>query len=160
MPALRLPAVDPASVPEKIGSPFPEPFRSRLRARSKRRLGDACGLRQLGVNLVTIPPGGESALRHWHTLEDEFVYMLSGELVLITDEGEQTLTTGMCAGYPARTRNAHHMVNRGREPATYLEVGSRVEGDAAFYPDDDLMWIEREDGRTVVHKDGTPYPGG
>ncbi len=81
--------------------------------RAKRRLGDACGLTQFGVNLVTLAPGGQSALRHWHTLEDEFVYVLEGEVVLVTNEGEQVLTAGMCAGYPGAKRNAHHFINRG-----------------------------------------------
>ncbi len=109
---LRLPALDPFAVPEKSGSGYPEPLRSRVAARMKRRLGDACGLTQFGVNLVTLGPGSESALRHWHTLEDEFVYILSGELVLVTNEGEQVLAAGMCAGYPAGARDAHHLVNR------------------------------------------------
>src|SRR6187200_102068 len=108
----KLPALDPAAVPEKRSSIYPEPFRSRMGDRAKRRLGDACGLTRFGVNLVTLGPGAQSALRHWHTLEDEFVYMLSGEVVLITDAGEQTLRAGMCAGYPAGARDGHHMVNR------------------------------------------------
>src|SRR6266705_6367142 len=101
MSSLKLPAVDPSTVPEVRRVGYPEPFRSRMGDRVKRRLGDACGLTQFGVNLVTLAPGGQSALRHWHTLEDEFVYVLSGELVLVTDAGEQKLTAGMCAGYPA-----------------------------------------------------------
>src|SRR3954470_10254625 len=96
---LKLPALDPKTVEEKRGSGYPEPFRSRMGDRAKRRLGDACGLKQFGVNLVTLGPGGQSALRHWHTLEDEFIYVLSGEVVLITNDGEQVLTPGMCAGY-------------------------------------------------------------
>ena len=93
----KLPALDPADVPEKRSSIYPEPFRSRMGDRMKRRLGDACGLARFGVNLVALGPGGQSALRHWHTLEDEFVYVLSGELVLVTNDGEQTLKPGMCA---------------------------------------------------------------
>src|SRR5246127_5803852 len=98
MKALKLPALDPNSVPEHRRSMYPEPFKSRMGDRAKRRLGEACGLTQFGVNLVTLGPGGQSALRHWHTHEDEFVYVLSGEVVLITDAGEQTLSAGMCAG--------------------------------------------------------------
>lgn len=157
MPALRLPALDPADVPETRGSGYPEPYRSRMGDRAKRRLGEACGLTRFGVNLVTLAPGGQSALHHWHTLEDEFVYVLSGELVLVTDAGEQILTAGTCAGYPAGSRDAHHMRNRSDRPATYLEVGNRHDGDNAFYPDDDLLWIEREDGVIGAHKDGRPY---
>src|SRR5688500_3660814 len=109
---LMPPALDPESVPEKHGSAYPEPFRTRMGQRSKRRLGDVCGLTKLGVNLVTLGPGGQSALRHWHSLEDEFVYVLEGAVVLVTDAGEQLLTAGMCAGYPAGKRDAHHFQNR------------------------------------------------
>jgi uncharacterized cupin superfamily protein len=154
---LRLPALDPQTVAESRGSGYPEPFRSRMGDRAKRKLGDACGLTKFGVNLVTLGPGGQSALRHWHTLEDEFVYMLSGEVVLVTGEGEQVLTAGMCAGYPAGSKNAHHFVNRSSAPARYLEIGNRTEGDNAFYPDDDLMWVEDENGVHSAHKDGRSY---
>jgi uncharacterized cupin superfamily protein len=157
MSELRLPALDPATVAESRGSGYPEPFRTRMGDRAKRKLGDACGLTRFGVNLVTLGPGGQSALRHWHTLEDEFVYMLSGEVVLVTDTGELALTAGMCAGYPAGARDAHHFVNRSSAPATYLEVGSRIDGDNAFYPDDDLMWVETEAGVHAAHKDGRRY---
>jgi uncharacterized cupin superfamily protein len=153
----RLPALDPGTVAEHRRSGYPEPFRSRMGDRAKRRLGDACGLTRFGVNLVTLGPGGQSALRHWHTLEDEFVYVLAGEVVLVTDAGEQVLGPGTCAGYPAGSRDAHHFVNRSGAPATYLEVGNRVEGDNAFYPDDDLMWVEDEHGVFAAHKDGRRY---
>ncbi len=154
---LRLPALDPATVAEVRGSGYPEPYRSRMGDRAKRRLGDACGLTKFGVNLVTLGPGGQSALRHWHTLDDEFVFVLSGEVVLMTNEGEQVLTAGMCAGYPGGSRNAHHFVNRSGAPARYLELGNRTPGDNAFYPDDDLMWGEDEAGEFAAHKDGRRY---
>lgn len=154
---LRLPALDPATVDVRRGSGYPEPFRSRMGDRTKRRLGDACGLTRFGVNLVTLPPGGQSALRHWHTLEDEFVYVLSGEVVLVSDAGEQVLTAGTCAGYPAGTKDAHHFVNRSNAPVRYLEIGDRAPGDNAFYPDDDLLWIEDENGVYTAHKDGRRY---
>jgi uncharacterized cupin superfamily protein len=153
----KLPALDPATLPEHRGSGYPEPFRSRMGERSKRKLGDACGLTRFGVNLVNLGPGGQSALRHWHTLEDEFVYVLSGEVVLVSNEGEQVLTAGMCAGYPAGKRDAHHFVNRSTAPAAYLEIGNRIDGDNAFYPDDDLMWSEDENGVFAAHKDGRRY---
>lgn len=154
MTQLKLPALDPSTVSEVRSSGYPEPFKSSMRARAKRRLGDACGLTRFGVNLVTLDPGGQSALRHWHTLEDEFVYVLSGEVTLVTDAGEQTLGAGMCAGYPAGKRDAHHFINRTNARATYLEIGNRVDGDNAFYPDDDLMWVDAGDGLYGAHKDG------
>jgi uncharacterized cupin superfamily protein len=163
---LKLPALDPATVPEVRGTTYPAPFKARVADRARRRLGNACGLTQFGVNLVTLGPGAQSALRHWHTHEDEFVYVLEGEVVLVTDAGEQRLTAGMCAGYPAGQRDAHHMVNRSGRPARYLEIGSRSPLDSAEYPDDDLTWVDRDTrkpapfaspGTVPAHKDGTPY---
>lgn len=157
MSELKRPALDPDNVPEVRSTGYPEPFRARVRDRVKRRLGDACGLTRFGVNLVTLGPGAQSALRHWHTLEDEFVYVLSGKVALVTDAGEQVLSAGDCAGYPAGSRDAHHFVNRGDQPATYLEIGSRIEGDNAFYPDDDIMWCNDGNGEYAAHKDGRRY---
>jgi len=154
---LKLPALDPSTAEERRGSGYPEPFKSRMGDRTKRRLGEACGLTGFGVNLVTLGPGGQSALRHWHTLEDEFVYVLEGEVVLVTNDGEQTLSAGMCAGYPAGSKDGHHFINRSSRPAKYLEVGNRVDGDTAFYPDDDVMFIETENGIVYAHKDGRRY---
>ena len=156
MADLKLPALDPSTVADARGSGYPEPFKSRMGDRVKRRLGEACGLTRFGVNLVTLGAGGQSALRHWHTLEDEFVYILSGELTLVTDAGQQTLSAGMCVGYPAGSGDAHHLVNRSRGPATYLEVGNREEADEVFYPDDDLALIDN--CTRYVHKVGSPYP--
>jgi uncharacterized cupin superfamily protein len=162
MKPLQLPALDPAAVADTVGSAYPEPFRSRMGQRAKKRLGDAVGLTRIGVTLVTLQPGAQSALRHWHTLEDEFVYVLEGELALVTNGGEQMLTAGMCAGYRAGVRDAHHFVNRSAHPARYLEIGNRVDGDNALYPDDDLMWGEDEAGAFAARKDGRRYvtPGG
>lgn len=158
MAALKLPALDPAMVAETRGSGYPEPFRSRMGDRTKRRLGPASGLTHFGVNLVTLGPGGQSALRHWHTLEDEFVYVLEGEVVLVTDEGEQALHAGQCAGYPAGRSNGHHFINRSKASARYLEIGDRVDGDEPRYPDDDLKWAGDASGG-YVHKDGSSYGG-
>src|SRR5947208_9474581 len=155
---MKLPALDPQPGPVVRGSGYPEPFKSRMGDRAKRRLGDACGLTKLGVNLVTLGPGGQSALRHWHTLEEEFVYVLEGEVALVTRAGEQTLHAGMCAGYPAGSNDGHHFVNRSQKPAKYLEMGTNVPGDTAFYPDDDLALIETQDGdMAYTHKDGRRY---
>ena len=114
-------------------------------------------MKNLGVNLVTLGPSGQSSVRHWHTLEDEFVYVLEGEVVLVTNAGEQTLRAGMCAGYPAGSKDAHHFINRSQKPAKYLEMGTNVPGDTAFYPDDDLFIMWTEDGMAYTHKDGRKY---
>lgn len=151
------PAIHAMELPAVTGSGYPEPFRSRMGDRVKRRLGEAFGLTHYGVNLVTLGPGGQSALRHWHSHEDELVYVLSGTLVLCTDQGEQTLTAGMVAGFPGGATDAHHLINRSDQPAQYLEIGDRVRGDKAAYPDDDLMWRDTPGGRIAAHKDGTPY---
>jgi len=158
MPRLTPPAFDPETVKVLSGSTlYPPVLAARVAGRSRRALGDAAGLTQFGVNLVDLAAGAESALRHWHTHEDELVYVLTGELTMITDEGEQVLTAGMFAGFPAGRANGHHFVNRSSAPARYLVVGTRVEVDTAHYPDDDLMWL-KVDGREVPgHKDGTPY---
>jgi len=151
------PALDPASVPAVTGSGYPEPFKSRVAARRKQRLGDALGLKNFGVNLTTIPPGATSALRHWHSHEDEFIYILSGELTLVTDGGEQRLGAGMCAGFPAGRPDGHCLVNRADRDAVYLEVGDRRREDAVTYPDDDLAAQPGPQGRRFTHKNGTPY---
>ena len=154
---LKLPALDAAAVPDIWATGYPEPFRARVAARSKKILGNAVGLTQFGVNLVTLEPGAQSALRHWHTREDEFVYMLSGEVVLVTDAGEQPLRAGQCAGYAAGKQDAHHFINRSDRPAQYLEVGSRFDDDFAIYPDDDLMWVAKDGRQVTAHKDGRLY---
>lgn len=138
-------------------SSYPEPFASRMAGREKRPLGDLFGLRQFGVNLTTIHPGAVSALRHAHTRQDEFVHVLEGRLVLITDDGETELEPGMCVGFAAGTGTAHQLVNRSSLPATVLEVGDRSAGDAVSYPDDDLE-ARYVGGRWIFQrKDGTPY---
>lgn len=155
---LRRPALDPTTLPPRSTSGYPEPFRSRVLPREKRAIGDALGLTKVGVNLTTLPPGKESSMRHYHSLEDEMVFVLEGEVVLRTDEGEQTLTAGMCAGFPAGAKNGHHLVNRSDRPARYLEISNRDPSDGAEYPDDDLRYTRGEDGRAIFsHKDGSAY---
>ncbi len=154
---LKPPAMDPATVEPKTGSNYPEQFKPRVAGRSRQRLGDALGLKNFGVNLTTIKPGSASALRHWHAKQDEFVYIVSGELVLVTDAGEQLLTAGMCAGFPAAKADGHHLVNRSTRDAVYLEVGDRTPGDAADYPDDDLVARAVDGGWQFSPKDGLPY---
>jgi uncharacterized cupin superfamily protein len=157
MAQLKLPALDPAQVEARIGSAYPDPFKSRVVARRKQRLGDALGLKNYGVNLTTIPPGAVSALRHWHSHEDEFIYIVSGELVLVTNDGEQRLTPGMCAGFPAGKADGHCLVNRSKRDAAYLEVGDRRPEDAVTYPDDDIAGQATPRGRRFTRKNGTPY---
>ncbi|OGA15466.1 MAG: hypothetical protein A3I63_02170 [Betaproteobacteria bacterium RIFCSPLOWO2_02_FULL_66_14] len=149
-------------VKAKSGSSYPEPFNSRMGNAEWRALGDAFGLTQYGVNLETLQPGAQSALRHWHTLSDEFVYLLEGELVLRTNERESLMTAGSFVGFKAGERDGHHLVNRSDQPARILVVGTRAPGDLGFYPDDDLQWCQNEDGRYPARKDGRPYwlPGG
>jgi uncharacterized cupin superfamily protein len=126
--------------------------------RDKRPLGDLFGLTNFGVNLTTLAPGAYSALRHAHTEQDEFVYMLEGEAVLITDAGETILKPGMCAGFRAGTGDAHHLVNRTKSDVVFLEVGDRSAGDSVIYPDDDVMAVYGSDGKwKYSRKDGTPY---
>jgi uncharacterized cupin superfamily protein len=155
---LRLPALDPLSLPGRSTTGYPEPFGSRVLPREKRALGDASGLTKIGVNLTTLPPGKESSMRHHHTHEDELVFVVEGEVVLVTDEGEQTLGPGACAGFPAQSRNGHQLVNRSERPARYLEISNRDGADRAVYTDVDLALLPGPDGKlTFTHKDGKPY---
>lgn len=154
---LHRPALDPADVPPRTGSGYPEPFRSRVLPREKRPLAPALGLTALGINLTTLPPGKESSMRHHHTHEEEFVFVLEGEVVLRTDEGEQLLAAGTCAGFPAGSTNGHQVVNRSGRPARYLEVSNQDPRDHASYPDDDLAYHEGPGGPVYTHRDGTPY---
>ncbi len=148
----------PAETIEAKTTPsYPEPFKTRMGQADWRALGNHFGLTQFGMNLETLPPGAQSSLRHWHTLADEIIYLLDGELTLITNDGETTMRPGMCIGFKAGDRNAHHLVNRSDAQARFLVVGSRIPGDNAFYPDDDLAWFQTENGKIAVHKDGSPY---
>ena len=124
--------VNPLELQANTRSGYPEPFRSRVLPREKRALGDAAGLTKIGVNYTKLMPGKESSMRHWHTHEDELVYMLSGEVVLVTDAGEQTLRAGQCAGFPAGRVDGHQLVNRGKSPAVYLEISNRDDEDSGF----------------------------
>jgi uncharacterized cupin superfamily protein len=137
---------------------YPAQFAARVDGRIKTPLGDVFGLRNFGVNVTRLKPGSESALRHAHMKQDEFVYILEGEPVLITNEGETKLKPGMCAGFKAATGDAHHLVNRGSRDVVYLEIGDRTEGEEVVYPDDDLLLTIGPDGKyRVTRKDGTPF---
>ena len=155
---LRRKAVDPLSLPARSGSGYPEPFRAAVAGRIKRALGDPFGLSQFGVNLVEMPPGCWSSQRHWHSHGDEFVYVVSGELTLVTDAGETVMRPGMVAGFPAGRPDGHHLINRSSAPAVYLEAGSRIPEDGAVYSDIDMEVRPRPGGGHVyVHKNGEPY---
>lgn len=138
-------------------SVYPEPFASRMAGREKRQLGDLFGLKNFGVNLTRLAPDAVSALRHAHTTQDEFVYILQGRPTLHTDEGRRQLAPGMCAGFRAGTGNGHRLINETAEEVVYLEVGDRTAGDEASYPDDDLKALLVEGQWRFIHKDGTPY---
>jgi uncharacterized cupin superfamily protein len=148
--------IDVTNAPRREGSGYPEPFRAPSAKKFRLKLSDAAGLTQFGVNLTTIEPGGISAQRHWHTHEDEFVYVVSGEMVLITDAGEEVMGPGDCAGFRAGDPDGHHLVNRSGQPAVILEIGTRTpDMVATHYSDIVLYAAPGEDG--YRHKDGSPY---
>jgi uncharacterized cupin superfamily protein len=139
-------------------SGYPEKFRARVSGREKRPLGDLFGLTNFGVNLTRLAPGAESALRHAHAKQDEFVYILEGHPTLVTDAGATELSPGMCAGFKAGTGDGHHLVNRSTQDVLYLEIGDRTPGDSATYPDEDMQVVQDAQGNwRYLHKDGTPY---
>ena len=143
--------------PAVQGTDYPSPFDVPCRERMRRRLGDLAGLTQFGVNLLVLPPGAWSSQRHWHTIEDEFVYVLEGEVVLVTDAGEEVLRAGDCAGFPAGVPDGHHLQNRSARAATVLDIGTRrLADDEAFYPDIDMRALPGDAG--YAHQDGRPYP--
>jgi uncharacterized cupin superfamily protein len=151
------PARDAMSIEPVRGSDYPGPFKAAVAARERRRLGDAFGLGNFGVNLLRIPPGCASSQRHWHSRQDELVYIVAGELILITDAGEQPLTAGMAAGFPAGRADGHQLVNRSGRDAFVIEVGDRTPGDEVDYSDIDMTvrWVGGEE--RYLRKDGTPY---
>lgn len=159
----NVPGVIPTAIvaaqaaPRTRPSIYPEPFASRMAGREKRPLGDVFGLRNFGVNLTRLAPGAVSALRHAHSTQDEFIYILQGSPVLVTDEGETRLEAGMCAGFRAGSGNAHQLANRTAGEVMYLEVGDRSAGDAVTYPDDDIQAALVDGSWQFSHKDGTPY---
>ena len=158
MAAPKSPAFDPFDVAESNATGYPEPFASMVRRRWNRRLGAHAGLTNFGVVLTRIEPGGRSSCRHTHLRQDEFVWVVEGEVVMVTDAGRQVLEAGTCAGFPAGGGDAHHFLNEGDGDVLLLVIGDRTPGEVATYPDDDLAGRMREDGGYVfTHKDGTPY---
>ncbi len=158
MPESRAVAVRAADAPLRLkASNYPEPFASRMSGRQKRPLGDLFGLVNFGVNLTRLKPGAVSALRHAHTKQDEFVYILEGAPTLVTDAGRTALAPGLCAGFKAGTGDAHHLLNETDQDVVYLEIGDRSPGDEGSYPDDDIEARLVAAGWRFTHKDGTPY---
>jgi uncharacterized cupin superfamily protein len=152
-----MPKIDVDALPVRAGSSYPAPFNEPCMGRTRRALGNAASLDQFGVNLQRLAPGAWTSQRHWHTTEDEFVWVLEGEVVLVTDEGEEILRAGDCAGFKAGVPDGHHLQNRSDSEAVLLEIGTRdMDGDACDYPDIDMIARPGED--FYRHRDGTPYP--
>ena len=146
--------IDIARLIPVVGTLYPPPFDEPCRARQRTKLGDAADLTQFGVNLLRLPPGAWSSQRHWHAREDEFVYVLSGEVTLVTDEGTEALHAGDAAGFKADDPNGHCLQNRSDHDAVVLEIGSRIAGEVARYSDIDMM----AHAGSYTHRDGAPYP--
>jgi uncharacterized cupin superfamily protein len=153
----QMPKIDIAKLPTDTRTGYPKPFDRVVAGRERKRLGNAVGLDQFGVNLTTLKPGAASALRHWHEMEDEFVYVLEGELTLIEDEGETVLKAGDAAGFKANSGNGHCLVNKGSNNAVYLEIGTRSKYERVDYPDVDLKVVRDDQGFRYTHKNGEPY---
>jgi uncharacterized cupin superfamily protein len=149
--------IDIPALAQVVGTQYPPPFDEPCRARTRTRLGDAAELTQFGVNLLQLPPGAWSSQRHWHTSSDEFVYVLSGEVTLVTDSGEEILRAGDAAGFPANDTNGHCLQNRSATAATVLEIGTRVPNDTAHYNDIDMLAPAGGQPALYTHRDGTPY---
>jgi uncharacterized cupin superfamily protein len=152
-----MPKIDIASLPTDTRTGYPEPLNRVVIGRERKRLGNAVGLDQFGVNLTTLKPGAASALRHWHEKEDELIYVLKGEIVLVEDGGETVLKPGDAAGFKANTPNGHHLINRTHSDAVYLEIGTRSKTETAHYPDVDLVAIRDEKGMRYTRKNGEPH---
>ena len=152
-----MPKLDIEALPIDTRTPYPPPFDRVVYGRERRRLGNAAGLDQFGVNLTTLRPGAASALRHWHECEDEFVNVLEGEVVLIENGGETVLKAGDAAGFKANSSNGHHLVNRTTNDAVYLEIGTRAKHERVQYPDVDLVAVRDDNGMRFTHKNGDPY---
>lgn len=149
--------VDPSTVDEESGTPYPAPHNAIVKGRHRRRLSPVLGLSRFGVNLVRVEPGGVSSARHWHSKQDECVYVVEGEITLVTDEGERVLTKGMVAGFPAGNPNGHHFVNRSDAEALIIEIGDRPREEDVTYPGIDMRNDVREGKPNFLHKDGTPF---
>lgn len=154
---ILLPALDPLEVPAGTRTIYPKPLDEVVRGRGKRRLGQVLGLKQFGVNLTTLAAGAATAMRHYHSGCDEFVYVLDGEPTLVTNKGEQVLSPGMCAGFVAGKKDGHHFINRSDRPVLLLEVGTNVSPDSIVYPDNKLYLYEDDNGYEFGDKPFPPF---
>jgi uncharacterized cupin superfamily protein len=152
-----MPKIDTTRLKPRESTNYPDAFKHVVKGREKTALGNAADLSQFGVNLTRLKPDAASSLRHWHENEDEFVYILAGEVVLIEDDGETIMRPGDCAGFKANVANGHHLVNRTERDALYLEIGTRAPAECAHYPDVDLKFERDETGARILHKNGEPY---
>ena len=153
-----MPKIDIASVKVEVSTNYPEPYRSVVAGRARQRLGNVVGLDQFGVNLTRLKPGAQSAQRHWHAAEDEFVFVVEGMLVLCENDGETVLEAGEAAGFKAGVANGHCLINRSAQDAVFLEVGTRSGREQVDYPDIDLRFRKDENGMSYTRKSGEPYP--
>ena len=149
--------INPEFVSENTGSNYPQELQHIVRGRSRKRFGKVAGLTNFGVNLVTLQPGSRSSIRHWHSKQDEFIYIVEGEVTLVTNEGKQLLIAGDCAGFPAGEVNGHHLINQSNSIAKYLEIGDKTPGDTVNYPDVDLVAKDSDTGWVFTRKDGSNY---
>jgi uncharacterized cupin superfamily protein len=152
-----MPKIDLDRVPVEVGSGYPAPFKAIANARARQALGDAGGLTQFGVNLTRLPPGAASAQRHWHEAEDELVFVVSGELVLVEEGAETPLRAGEAATFKAGHADGHHLVNRSAEDAVVLEIGTRASDERGHYPDIDLIYEKRDGKIRFTNRAGEPY---
>lgn len=152
-----MPKIDIETLPADTRTGYPPPYDRVVVGRERKRLGNAAGLDQFGVNLTTLKPGAASALRHWHAQEDELIFVLDGEVVLVEDDGETVLKPGDAAGFKANSRNGHQLVNKSTRDVVYLEVGTRSQRERVEYPDVDLMVVRDENGMRYTHRNGDPY---
>jgi uncharacterized cupin superfamily protein len=153
-----MPKIDISTAVVRTKGVYPQQYASITEGREKAALGNVAGLTQFGVNLTRLKPGAASALRHWHEQEDEFIYVLEGEITLIEDEGATVLKPGDCAGFKAGVPNGHHLVNKSQRDALYLEIGTRAAAERGHYPDVDLIFERDQNGVRFLHKSGEPYP--
>ena len=152
--------INPDEIPENTSTNYPEAFKQLVSGRIKKRVGDAAGLSNFGVNLVKLEPGSWSSIRHWHSHQDEFIYIIEGEITLVTNAGEKILKSGDMAGFPAGEANGHHLINNSAQVVTYLEIGDRTAGDTVTYPDHDLIAKHHQSGWVFTKKNGDLYDSG